>query len=168
MTTTTRISQNRTAMRFQTVLHCSVGYYTNPDLYTRKIVGWATDARMTQDLTLRALDQAYRRQRPPAGVLHHSDRGSQYAAAAYQARLQTYGMEGSMSRKGNCYDNACIESWHSLLKNECIYLQKFRTRAEAELAIFEYIEVFYNRQRLHSALGYRTPSEVEQVSQQTA
>lgn len=138
------------------------------DLYTRKIVGWACAARMTQDLTVRALDRAYRQQRPPTGVLHHSDRGSQYAATTYQARLQRYGMQGSMSRKGNCYDNACIEAWHSLLKKELVYLRRFHTRAEAELAIFEYIEVFYNRQRLHSALGYRTPLEVEQAAQSSA
>ena len=113
-------------------------------------------ARMTQDLVLQALDRAVRRHRPPAGVLHHSDRGSQYAATAYQRRLDQYGMVASMSRKGNCYDNACIESWHSLLKKELVYLQHFATREAVEQAIFEYIEVFYNRQRLHSALGYRT------------
>jgi transposase InsO family protein len=130
------------------------------DLATRQIVGWATGARMTQALTLAALDHAVARHRPPAGVLHHSDRGSQYAAHTYQARLARYGMAGSMSRKGNCYDNACLESWHSLLKKELVYVSHFRTRAEAEIAIFEYIEIFYNRQRLHSALGYRTPAEV--------
>ena len=129
------------------------------DLATRQIVGWAADARMTQDLVLTALDRAVTRHRPPAGVLHHSDRGSQYAAYAYQARLARYGMTASMSRKGNCWDNACIESWHSLLKKELVYLSHFRTRAEARTALFEYIEVFYNRQRLHSALGYRTPQE---------
>ncbi len=129
------------------------------DLATRQIVGWAVDARMTQDLVLTALDRAVARHRPPAGVLHHSDRGSQYAAAAYQARLARYGMTPSMSRKGNCWDNACIESWHSLLKKELVYLSHFRTRAEARAALFEYIEVFYNRQRLHSALDYRTPQE---------
>ncbi len=102
---------------------------------------------------------------PPAGVLHHSDRGSQYAAAAYQQRLQQYGMTASMSRKGNCYDNAMIESWHSLLKKELIYLTKFRTRAEAEVAIFAYIEIFYNRQRVHSALDYQTPAEAEAAYQ---
>ena len=131
------------------------------DLYTRKIVGWAAGPRMTQDLVLAALDRAVARYRPPAGLLHHSDRGSQYAAHDYQARLDQYQMRGSMSRKGNCWDNACIESWHSLLKKELVYLSRFRTRAEATQAIFEYIEIFYNRQRLHSALGYRTPAEME-------
>ncbi len=134
------------------------------DLYTRKIVGWAAGSRMTQDLVLAALDQAVQRYRPPAGVLHHSDRGSQYAARDYQAQLARYQMQGSMSRKGNCWDNACIESWHSLLKKECVYLRRFQTRAEATQALFEYIEIFYNRQRLHSALAYRTPAEVEAES----
>jgi len=136
---------------------------TLEDLATRQIVGWACDSRMTQALTLTALDRAVARHRPPAGVLHHSDRGSQYAAAAYQARLARYGMTTSMSRKGNCWDNACIESWHSLIKKELVYLDHFRTRTEARLAIFEYIEIWYNRQRLHSALGYRTPREVAEA-----
>jgi transposase InsO family protein len=130
-------------------------------LYTRKIVGWAVDRRMTQDLVLRALDRAVTHSRPPAGVLHHSDRGSQYAAAAYQERLQQYGMTASRRRKGNCYDNAMIESWHSLLKKELMDLTTCRTRAEAEVAIFAYIEMFYNRQRIPRALGYRTPAEAE-------
>jgi transposase InsO family protein len=93
-------------------------------------------------------------------VLHHSDRGSQYAAAAYQARVARYGMTASVSRKGNCWDNAGIESWHSRIKKDLGYLHHFRTRTEARLAIFEDIEMWYNRQRLHSALGYRTPQEV--------
>ena len=137
---------------------------TLEDLHTRQIVGWAMGPRMTQDLVRQALDRAVRRHPPPAGVLHHSDRGSQYAATAYQQRLVQYGMVASMSRKGNCHDNACIESWHSLLKKELIYLQHFPTRAAAELAIFEYIEMFYNRQRLHSALDYRTPWEVAEAA----
>lgn len=142
---------------------------TLEDLYTRQIVGWAMGPRMTQELVLQALDRAVQRHRPPAGVLHHSDRGSQYAATAYQQRLAAYGMVASMSRKGNCYDNACIESWHSLLKKELIYLERFETRAAAQLAIFEYVESFYNRRRLHSALGYRTPQEVaEAAARQTA
>ncbi len=107
------------------------------DLATRQIVGWATGARMTQALTLAALDHAVARHRPPAGVLHHSDRGSQYAAHPYPARLARYGMAGSMSRKGHGYDNACLESWHSLWKKELVYVSHFRTRAEAEIAIFE-------------------------------
>ena len=96
------------------------------DLYTRKIVGWHADERMTKELVLQALDQAYSRQRPKGEVLHHSDRGSQYASHEYQKRLLKYGMKGSMSRKGNCYDNACIESFHSVLKKELVYLEKFK------------------------------------------
>ncbi|MGG4537393.1 DDE-type integrase/transposase/recombinase, partial [Aneurinibacillus migulanus] len=105
----------------------------------RKIVGWHMDKRMTKELVLEALDQAYRRQRPQDEVLHHSDRGSQYASHEYQERLKKYGMKGSMSRKGNGYDNACIESFHSILKKELVYLETFSTRAEAKKRIFEYI-----------------------------
>lgn len=130
------------------------------DLYSRQIVGWAMSERMTQDLVIQALDRAVARYQPPEGVLHHSDRGSQYAAQAYRARLADNHMTASMSRKGNCWDNACIESWHSLLKKELIYLSRWPTRAALKRAIFEYIEIFYNRQRLHSALGYRTPHVV--------
>jgi putative transposase len=130
------------------------------DLYSRQIVGWAMGDRMTQDLVIQAFDQAVARYRPPEGVLHHSDRGSQYAAQAYRDRLAAEHMTASMSRKGNCWDNACIESWHSLLKKELIYLHRWPTRAAAQQAIFEYIEIWYNRQRVHSALGYRTPHAV--------
>jgi len=107
------------------------------DLCTRKIVGWHVDERMTKELALRALDQAYNRQRPPKRkVLHHSDRGSQYASHEYQQRLINYGMKGSMSRKGNCYDNAFIESFHSLLKKELVYQEKFKTRKDTKNKIF--------------------------------
>jgi putative transposase len=95
------------------------------DLFSRKIVGWHADRQMTKELVLTALDCAYQRQQPSSIVLHHSDRGSQYASHAYQKRLQQYGMQASMSRKGNCYDNACIESFHSLLKRELVYLSTF-------------------------------------------
>ncbi|MBE0339815.1 IS3 family transposase, partial [Paenibacillus sp. 23TSA30-6] len=98
------------------------------DLYSRKIVGFHMDSRMTKELVIQALDQAYRVQRPGKGVLHHSDRGSQYASHEYQAKLVKYHMKGSMSRKGNCYDNACIESFHSVLKKELIYLDHYKTR----------------------------------------
>ncbi|WP_374952866.1 IS3 family transposase [Alicyclobacillus acidocaldarius] len=133
------------------------------DLYTRKIVGWRADARMTKELCLDALDQAYRRGRRREGcvTLHHSDRGSQYASHEYQDRLRAYGMVPSMSRKGNCYDNACMESFHSVLKRELIYLERFKTRAEAIQRIFEYIEVWYNRKRIHASIGYHTPDEWE-------
>ena len=117
--------------------------------------------RMTKELAIQALEKAVQRQRPKGEVPHHSDRGSQYASHEYQKRLLAYGMKSSMSRKGNCYDNACVESFHSLLKKELVYQEKFRTREEAKRRLFEYIEIFYNRQRLHSALGYQTPVEYE-------
>jgi transposase InsO family protein len=133
------------------------------DLYTRKIVGWHADERMTKRLVLQALDQAYQRQKPNSGVLHHSDRGSQYASTEYQERLIKYGMIGSMSRKGNCYDNACIESFHSVLKKELVFLEKFETKEQAKQRIFEYIEFFYNRQRIHSSIGYISPADYERM-----
>lgn len=97
--------------------------------------------RMTKELVLQALKQAYGRQQPEQGLIHHSDRGSQYASLDYQKQLQIYEMIGSMSRKGNCYDNACIESFHSVLKKELIYLNTYETREEAKKSIFEYIEI---------------------------
>lgn len=133
------------------------------DLCTRKIVGFHMDERMTKSLVLKALDQAYQLQRPKGNVLHHSDRGSQYASHDYQERLRTYCMISSMSRKGNCYDNACIESFHSILKKELIYLEKFKTRKEAKKRIFEYITCFYNGKRIHSAIGYLTPNQCERM-----
>ena len=108
---------------------------------------------MTRQLVLDVLRQAVRRYNPSTGPIHHSDRGSQYASYEYQQDLKDYQMVSSMSRKGNCYDNACIESFFGTLKRELIYGTRFKTRAEARQAIFEYIEVFYNRMRLHSALG---------------
>ena len=131
------------------------------DLYARKIVGWHTSDRMTKELVLQALRQAHGRQQPENEVLHHSDRGSQYASHEYQKQLKVYSMIGSMSRKGNCYDNACIESFHSIIKKELIYLNKYATREEADRSIFEYIEVFYNHKRIHSSIGYCTPAEFE-------
>ncbi|WP_269078036.1 IS3 family transposase [Alicyclobacillus acidoterrestris] len=131
------------------------------DLYSRKIVGWSAGARMTKELCIKALERAWERQRPTGPMLHHSDRGSQYASHDYQEKLQEYGMVGSMSRKGNCFDNACIESFHSIIKRELVYLEKFKTREQAIQRIFEYIEVWYNRERIHSSIGYLTPVEYE-------
>jgi putative transposase len=132
------------------------------DLYTRQSVGWAAGPRMTQDLVLATLDRAVPRYRPPAGLFHHSDRGSQYAGHASQARLEPHQRRGSMSLKGHCWDNACLESWHSLLKKELVYLSRLsgpgRTRPGRSSTS---IEIFDTRQRLPSALGYRTPAEVE-------
>lgn len=127
------------------------------DLYHKQVIGWSMDSTMTKELVIKALNQAILRAKPVAGVIHHSDRGSQYASYDYQAVLQKHGFKGSMSRKGNCYDNACMESFFGTLKNELIYLNHYRTRAEARQAVFDYIEIFYNRVRLHSSLGYMTP-----------
>ena len=138
------------------------------DLFNRKIVGWAMDRMMSRHLVLKALNQAKGRECPPEGLIHHSDRGSQYASYDYQQALRDYKMVPSMSRKGNCYDNACIESFFGTIKRELIYGQRFMTRADARQAIFEYIEVFYNRIRLHSALGYMTPVEYELCFQRAA
>jgi putative transposase len=131
------------------------------DLYSRKIVGWALSDRMTKELVLEAFDKACKRQQPPKGLIHHSDRGSQYASVEYRTRLESNQMIGSMSRKGNCYDNACIESFHSIIKKELIYQTKFKTRQQAYDAIYEYIELEYNRIRIHSSIGYHTPHQYE-------
>jgi len=131
------------------------------DLYSRKIVGWSVGPRMTRELVLDALDQAYESRKPEPGLIHHSDRGSQYASEDFRARLHKYGMIGSMSRKGNCYDNACIEAFHSTLKKELVYQTKFKTRKQAEQALYVYIEFDYNRLRFHSSLGYQTAHQFE-------
>gem|GEM_PF-3862310 len=120
------------------------------------------------DLVLAALDNAYACKKPAEGLVHHSDRGAQYASEVYRARLQQYGMEASMSRKGNCYDNACIESFHSLLKKEMIYCTRFKTKVQAEQEIFEYIEIFYNRKRIHGSLGYVSPARFETMYYQNS
>ena len=131
------------------------------DLFSRAVVGWALSAQITRHLTLRALTMALGRRRPPQGLLHHSDRGSQYASEHYQRTLTTQGIECSMSRRGDCWDNAVIESFFATLKLELIHRRSFPSRDAARLAIFEYIEVFYNRQRRHSYLGYESPAEFE-------
>jgi putative transposase len=127
------------------------------DLFNREIVGWAIKERMSADIVIDALSMACWRRRPEPGLIHHSDRGSQYASAAFQAKLQDYGMLCSMSRKGNCWDNAPTESFFNSLKNERVHGQRYRTRQEAIADLFEYIEVFYNRRRRHSSLGSRSP-----------
>lgn len=129
------------------------------DLYTRMIVGWSMDARMTRELTMSALRMAYFRRRPKPGVLHHSDRGSQYCSHDYRALLLEYGMTASMSRKGNCWDNAPMESFFNSMKNERTHSQRYATREKAKQDTFEYLEAFYNRSRRHSALGYVSPAQ---------
>ena len=131
------------------------------DLYSRRVVGWAMGQRLTVDLAERALTMALANRAPMAGLLHHSDRGSQYAATSYQRVLDAHGLIPSMSRKGNCWDNACVESFFGTLKRELVYHRRYATREEATQDIFEYIEVFYNRQRRHSTLGYHSPAEYE-------
>lgn len=131
------------------------------DLYSRAVVGWAMGGRLTGEVTQQALQMALQRRHPKPGLLHHSDRGSQYAATVYQQQLRAAGMIGSMSRRGNCWDNACVESFFGTLKRELIYHRQYQSREEARQEIFEYLEVFYNRQRRHSTLGYQSPAEFE-------
>jgi len=128
------------------------------DLCTREVVGWRLGERMTVDLVLGALDDAYASKQPGEGLIHHSDRGSQYASSEYQQKLFSYRMRPSMSRKGNCYDNACMESFHSILKKELIHVKKFRTKQQAYDEIYWYVEFFYNRKRIHGAIGYLAPA----------
>ena len=128
------------------------------DLATREIIGHAMDSRMTKELTLTALKKALRYRTPLPGCIHHSDRGKQYCALSYQQAVIDAKMRPSMSRKGNCYDNAPVESFWGCLKQELVYQRRFHTRAEAQAAIQEYIEVFYNRMRRHSALGNIAPA----------
>ena len=128
------------------------------DVFTCEIVGYAMDARMTQELTTRALWRAVSHKRPAPGLIHHSDRGSQYCAHSYQALVAQFGMRASMSRRGNCYDNAPMESFWGTLKNELVHHRRYATRAEAKASIQEYIEIFYNRQRRHSRIGFVPPA----------
>jgi putative transposase len=131
------------------------------DLYSRRLVGWALSEHIDTELVLAAWGMARTQRQPLADLVFHSDRGVQYASYAYRDALQHAQAIASMSRKGNCYDNAAMESFWSTLKHELIYRRDFKTRAEARQAIFEFIEGFYNRQRLHSSLGYRSPLDFE-------
>jgi transposase InsO family protein len=131
------------------------------DLYSRSIVGWALDTHMTEQLITDALQMAFKRRDIEPGLIIHSDRGVQYRSNRYQALIECHGCKPSMSRKGNCWDNAVMESFFSRLKVELIYAEQYRSIDEAKSAIFEYIEVFYNRVRRHSALGYVSPAEYE-------
>ena len=130
------------------------------DLFSRRVVGWAMDEQMEASLVQQAWNMAVLQRCPSADLLHHSDQGSQYTSELYQQALATYHCQISMSRTGNCFDNAAMESFFSTLKSECATGQ-FATRAHARTAIFEYIEAWYNRQRLHSSLGYLSPAEFE-------
>jgi putative transposase len=134
------------------------------DLYSRKIVGWATSLSLETPLVKEALQQALVDRRPAAGLLHHSDRGSQYASSAYRALLHSGRLRPSMSAAGNCYDNAAMESFWSTLKTEWLHHKTFQTQQQARSAIFDYIETFYNPKRLHSALGYQSPVDFERTT----
>ena len=131
------------------------------ELYSRRVIGWAIDGRMTATLVCDALTMALWNRKLPTGVIVHSDRGSQYCSAAYQKLFQKHQLICSMSKKGDCYDNAAMESWNHSFKVEAVHGERFRTRAEAKFQVFEYIEVYYNRKRLHSKLGYLSPEAFE-------
>jgi putative transposase len=131
------------------------------DLCSRRIIGWSTADHLRAELATEALSMAIRARCPNEGLLHHSDRGVQYACGEYQAVLERHGIRCSMSRSGNCYDNATMESFFKTFKVELVYQARYATREEARKSIHPYIEVFYNRQRLHSSLGYRSPVEYE-------
>jgi len=133
------------------------------DLYSRRVIGWSMGPRLNSTLAQEALSMAVKQRRHAGVVLHHSDRGVQYASADFQALLSGQRMICSMSRRGNCWDNAVVESFFKTLKVECVYRQRLQTREQARQTIFEYIEVFYNRQRLHSTLDYRSPVAYEEV-----
>ena len=129
------------------------------DMATREIVGWAMEGHMRAELCCDALTMALGRRGPVPGLIHHSDRGSQYAGTKYRKMIKQAELTQSMSRKGECLDNAPMESFFASLKKEMVHQRRFKTRAEAKAAIFEYIEVFYNRQRRHSGIGYKTPKQ---------
>ena len=131
------------------------------DVYSRRVIGWAMSAKPDQHVALQALHMALEHRRPKPGLIHHSDQGALYTSVAYQHLLAQRGLIASMSRKGNCFDNAVVESFFSTLKNELVHDQRFHAREDAQAAIFEFIEVFYNRQRLHQTLGYVSPMQFE-------
>lgn len=131
------------------------------DLFSRKIVGWSMDDTMTTDLVESAFHAALLHRKPSSPLLHHSDRGVQYTSGRYRELLDRHGVQASMSRTGNCYDNAVMESFWGKLKTEMVYHQRFATKDQARAAVFDYIEGFYNRRRLHAALGYLSPEQFE-------
>ena len=127
------------------------------DLFNRKVVGWSISSRMTQDLVLNAFDQVIKNQRPVAGLIFHSDRGSQYAGTKFRKLLKKHQLVQSMSKKGDCFDNAVAESFFATLKTECVYQHVFYTREQAVSEVFEFIEMYYNRKRIHSTIDFETP-----------
>ena len=136
------------------------------DGFSKRIVGYAMADNMKTDLVLQALRSATTRRKPPPGLIHHSDRGSQYTSYTYQRELKTHKMRASFTGKGACFDNAIIESFWSSLKRELVYpIERFATRDDARVAVFEYIEIYYNRERLHSSLNYETPDAYDYIHQ---
>jgi putative transposase len=136
------------------------------DLFSRRVVGWCVDDNMQTELVTRALEMATGRRLPEAGLLCHSDRGSQYASGDYQDLLDEHGIQCSMSRRGNCWDNAVVESFFGTLKTELIYRRPWLTREPVHQAIAEYIELFYNTKRRHSYLGQRSPADYERRAEE--
>jgi len=155
---------NRNWLADITYIHTGEGWLylaAVEDMGSRMIIGWSMSDCITSRLVVDALEMAWERRHPGEGLLTHTDRGSQYASAHYQQRLSEKGIVCSMSRRGNCWDNAPMESFFATLKKELVHGEKYATRSEATASIFEYIEVFYNRERIHSSLGYRSPAEYE-------
>jgi len=138
------------------------------DLFSRRVVGWGMSEQITRKLALDALDMALSRRQPPRGLIHHSDRGSQYASGDYRRKLAANKIVCSMSRRGDCWDNAVAESFFSTIKLELVYETEWTTRAQARAAIFEYLEVFYNGERRHSSLGYLSPAAFERHHENTS
>jgi putative transposase len=134
------------------------------DLYSRRVIAWGMSSRLTQELVARPLTMAVERRRPASGLLHHTDRGSQYAATTYRELLAGHGLTASMSRRANCWDNAVVESFFHTLKTELVHHRRSRTRADATQDVCEWIEVFSNRVRRHSTLGYHSPAEFEKMT----
>ena len=137
------------------------------DLYSRRVVGWAMKDRLYREIVMDAFQQAVWRRKPARGLIFHSDHGSQYASYEFRALVRKNKARSSMSRTGNCYDNACMESLFKTFKTELVYDEHYPTRKEAQKSIFEYFEVFYNSQRRHSLLGYKSPAEFEKASKVT-
>jgi len=164
-----RLDRNFTAERPDRVWLADISYIPTDegwlylaaikDMASREIVGWSMADHLKAELCIDALVMALQRCRPPQGLIHHSDRGVQYACDPYREVLERHGIRQSMSRRGNCLDNAPMESFFASLKKEHVHQARFHTREAAKAAVFDYVEIFYNRQRLHSAIGYRTPVE---------